>query len=91
MRRTVDVGIVPGIELRGGVNHRLRFLRGGGVIEPDERLAVDQLMQGGKIATHAFNVKLGNGRGGFGIRLAGERRFSGNIPAAQKIIFRRGQ
>ena len=32
-------------------------MRGGGVVEPDERLAVDELMQRWEIATHAFDVK----------------------------------
>ena len=67
VRGAMDVGIIAAVKLRRRVNHRLRLVRGGGVVEPDERLAVDELVQRGKIAAHALDVELRNRRGSFGI------------------------
>ncbi len=86
----MNVGVVAAVKLRGRVNHRLRLVGCRRVVQPDERLAVHQLMQRGEIPAHALNVKFRQGHRGLGIRLAGERRLAGNIPAAQEIIVRRG-
>jgi hypothetical protein len=33
---TVDVGVFVLVEVRQPVDHRLRLVRGGGVVEPDQ-------------------------------------------------------
>ncbi len=41
----MDVGAIDGVELDDGVDDGLRLLRGGGVVEIDQRLAVDGLLE----------------------------------------------
>ena len=45
------------VELANGVDHALRLLRRGGVVEPDQRLAVNLLTQDGKIAANRRNIE----------------------------------
>ena len=90
VRGAVDIGIIATVKLRGRVNHRLRLLRGGRVVQPDQRFPIDELVQCGKIAAHAFNVEWGDRRGGFRIRLTTRRRLARSVAAAKKVVFRRG-
>ncbi len=46
----VDVGVLVLVEMREAVDHRLRLLRRRGVVEPDQRLAVDLLLQDREVA-----------------------------------------
>ena len=57
VRRPMDVRILVRIEIRHAVDHRLRLVRGGRIIEPRQRLAVDALKQHGKIAPHGVHVE----------------------------------
>ena len=41
------------------VDDGLRLLRGGGVVEPDQRMAVDLLVEDGKVAAHGVDVVAG--------------------------------
>ena len=54
---TVDVGVVVRVEVGQGVDHRLWLLRGGRVVEPDERLAVDPLLEDGEVAAHGVGIE----------------------------------
>ena len=47
----MDVGVIQLVELVHGVQNHLRFLGGGGVIQIDQRLAVDVLIQYGEVLT----------------------------------------
>ncbi len=47
---TVYVGVVGSIVVIDRIQHRLRFLGGGGVVQIDQRVAVDLLCQGRKLA-----------------------------------------
>ena len=87
MGGAVDVGIVPRIKPGSGVNDGLRLVRGGGVVQPDERPAVDRLVQSGKIPANPFHVKRRSGRGGLGRR--SPRQVGGDIGLAQEIKLRR--
>ncbi|MPM51415.1 hypothetical protein SDC9_98163 [bioreactor metagenome] len=57
MRRAVDVGVFMLVEMRDALNHLARLVRGGGVVQPDQLLAVDALRQNRKIAPHRVHVK----------------------------------
>ena len=46
VRGAMDVGVLVRVEVREAVDHRLRLLRRGGVVEPDQRPAVDALVRG---------------------------------------------
>ena len=46
----VDIGAVAGVKADERIDDRLGFLGGGGVVEVDQRLAVDLLMQGREVA-----------------------------------------
>jgi hypothetical protein len=52
----MDVGTVFGVEPDESIDYRLRLLARGGVVEVDERLAVDVLVQGRKIATDLVHI-----------------------------------
>ncbi len=61
MHAAVNVGVLCGIDARNLVDDALRLLCGGGVVEIDERLAIDFLFQNGKIGAYFFDIKhLGN-------------------------------
>ena len=62
MRPAMDVRVVPAVELSDGVDHALWFLCGCGIVQPDERLAIDRLMQRGEIPANGFNIQNGQGR-----------------------------
>jgi len=51
---TMDVGVFVGIVLSDGVDHRLRFLGGGGVVEIDERFSIHLAFENGKIVASPF-------------------------------------
>ncbi|MNS69805.1 hypothetical protein D3C72_1031330 [compost metagenome] len=51
MGGAVYVGVVGPIVVSDGVQHRLRLLGGGGVVQIDQRVAVHLLRQGRKLAT----------------------------------------
>ena len=66
----MDVGIFVPVEIRQAIDHRIRFLRGGGVVEPDQLPAVNALLQdrkiladqrgsSGRLATPSSAVKIG--------------------------------
>ena len=62
MRRAVHVRVLARIEMREPVDHGLRLLRGGGVVEPDERPAVDISLQDREIAAEDMRVELARSR-----------------------------
>ena len=57
MRRAVDVGVFVRVEIREPVDDRLRLLRGGGIVEPDELSAVHPLLQNREVATDGVDVE----------------------------------
>ncbi len=59
MHAAVDVGAIHFVELDDGVDDGARLLRGGGVIEIDERLAVDGLLEDGEILADLLDVESG--------------------------------
>ncbi len=63
MHAAVDVGAIHFVELDDGVDDGARLLRGGGVIEINERLAVDGLLEDGEILADLLNVESGRGPG----------------------------
>ena len=58
----MDVGVFVLVEVRRGVDDGLRLLRGGGVVEPDQRLAVDRLAQDREVVADGRSTS--NGRDG---------------------------
>ena len=57
MRGAVDVRVLVRIEVGQPVDDRLRLLRGGGVVEPDQRLAVDGLAQDREVGTDRVDIE----------------------------------
>ena len=53
----MDVGIFVRVKIVQAINHGLRLLRGGGVIEPDELPAVDALVQDWEVALDLSDFK----------------------------------
>ena len=53
----MDVGVVSRVEVRHRLDHRERLVRRGGVVQPDERLAVDALVQCREFAAHRVHVE----------------------------------
>ncbi len=53
MGGAVNIGVVGPIVVRYGIQHRLRLLGCGGVIQIDQRMAVDLLRQGRKLAAQS--------------------------------------
>ena len=54
----VDVGVVFGVDIDQRVDHLLRALRGGGVVEIDERLTVGPTEgEDGKIVAQPIDVE----------------------------------
>src|SRR5690348_11913733 len=58
----MNVGTVMAVEALFGFNHRQWFLAGGGIVEIDERLAMDRLVKNREILPHPLDV---NGSGPF--------------------------
>ena len=54
MNAAMDVGVVVLVIIHQRLDHRARFLRGGGVVEIDERLPMDLLIQNREIAPNPF-------------------------------------
>jgi len=50
----VDVGVVGLVEAREDVDDGARFVRGGGVVEVDERFGADVLVERGEIGADVF-------------------------------------
>ena len=55
--RAVDVRVVAGVERRDRVDHLLRLLGRGGVVEPSQRLAVDSLAEDRKVVANRADVE----------------------------------
>ena len=66
----MDVGVVVAVVVLQGVEHGLRLLRGGRVVEVDERFAVDLLTQDREVLADAHHVETAGGRTGTGRELA---------------------
>ena len=64
MRGAMNVGILARVEIGDAVDHRLRLLRRRGVVEPDQRLAVDIFMQDREVAAEDMRVELAGSRDG---------------------------
>src|SRR5262249_40532050 len=64
MQPAMYVGVFGGIGVVQPVEHRLRLLRRGGVVEVDERLAIDLHRKDGKVRADALDVigAVGDGR-----------------------------
>ena len=58
MHAAMDVAVYAFIIIRQSLNNRQRLLRGGGVIEIDQRFVVNRLFQYGKIVSIHFDDKL---------------------------------
>ena len=56
MRAAMHVRVFVAVEVREPVDDGLRLLRGGGVVEPDQRVAVDLLVEDRKVAAHGIDV-----------------------------------
>jgi len=56
MCRTVSIGILVGVEIGETVDNRLRLLRRRGIVEPDQRRAIDPLVENRDIATHSIDI-----------------------------------
>ncbi|MNS92519.1 hypothetical protein D3C72_1266610 [compost metagenome] len=59
MHAAVDIGVERGIVMRFGIDHALRLLGGGGVVQIDQRLAVDGLAQDGEILAQPLHLQAG--------------------------------
>ena len=57
MGGAVDVRIFVRIKIRHAIDHGLRLVGGGGIVEPHQGLAVDPFRQHGKIAPHGVHVE----------------------------------
>ena len=53
----MNVGVFVLVEVADAIDHRLRLLRGGAVVEPDRAVAIHNLAQDGKIAANRFHVE----------------------------------
>ena len=53
----MDVRVLVAIELGNPVNHGLRLLRGGRIVEPNELLAPHSLLQNRKVPANRLDVK----------------------------------
>ncbi len=60
----MDIGILVPVEIRQAINHRVWFLRGGGVVEPDQLPAMNSLLQDREILADQSRIKrtLGNSK-----------------------------
>src|SRR6516162_4370315 len=62
MYAAMDVGTVLQVEPPFRLDYRQRFLGGGGIVEIDERLAVNHLSEDREVLTEAPHVKILLGR-----------------------------
>jgi hypothetical protein len=53
----MDVGVIAAVTLADGVDHRFRFLHRSGVVQIDQRLAVNPLAQDRKVGADAGEVQ----------------------------------
>ncbi|MCY1203121.1 hypothetical protein D9M72_146200 [compost metagenome] len=60
MHAAVDIGVERGIVMRFGIDHALRLLGGGGVVQIDQRLAVDGLAQDREILPQPLYLRAGD-------------------------------
>src|ERR1700722_1375674 len=58
MGGTMNVGVLVFVKIRNAVDHALRLLRGGCVVQPDQRMAVHLFVQYRKVAAHRADVEL---------------------------------
>lgn len=65
MHAAVDIGAIHFVELHDGVDDGARFLRGSGIIEVDERLAVNGLLEDGEILADPLDVESGMDRASY--------------------------
>jgi hypothetical protein len=59
MHAAMNVGAIDGVELDDGVDDGLRLLRGGGVVEIDQGLAVDSLLEDREVFAEFGDVEGG--------------------------------
>ena len=59
MRRAMDIGVFVLIEVCKAIDDGLRLLRGGGIVQPDQRTPVDQFAQDREIPPDGIGVKGG--------------------------------
>ena len=52
----MDIGIFLRLALHDGVEHRLGLLRRGGIVEIDQRLAIDLARQDRKVAADGLDI-----------------------------------
>ncbi len=71
MGAAMDVGVLLRIVARHAVDHGLRLLRGGGAVEPDQRLAVHRALQDGEVAADSFDIEHACGHGRAGVLVHG--------------------
>jgi hypothetical protein len=57
MRGAMHVRVLVLVEVAEPVDDRLRLLRGRAVVEPDERAAVDDFAQDGKVAANRLHIE----------------------------------
>jgi hypothetical protein len=55
----VDIGVLVAVELGQALDDRIRLLGRGGIIEPDQRPAVDPLVQDGEVAADRPDIEPG--------------------------------
>jgi hypothetical protein len=68
----MDVGAFLDVAALNALQNRVRFLRGGSIVEIHERMPVDLLCQSGKVLAHALYIEiLGHGRNRLGRNLWG--------------------
>jgi hypothetical protein len=56
MQPAMHVGVFGFVGLRHAVEHRIGLLRGGGVVEIDQRLAIDLERERGKIFPYPGDI-----------------------------------
>ncbi len=57
MEPAMDVGVFVAVGVADGIDHALRLLRRGAVVEIGQRLAVDRLGQNGKVGADRVEVE----------------------------------
>src|SRR5471032_766537 len=57
VRGTMNVRVLMRVEIRQTVDDRLRFLRGRGIVEPDELSSVHTLSQNWEVTTNSVDIK----------------------------------
>src|SRR4051812_19466455 len=53
----MDIGVLGSVKSGDGIDHDLRLLSGSGVVEVDQRLAVDAFTQYGEVLPHPRDIK----------------------------------